>query len=93
MIEAHLHKITMNPTECRDLVQQIGSTTHLALWMKKHNTLQETLMMLYAELRREARPSYVSRLYSRYRALSAERDKEAMKVWARKHCWRRTNGL
>ncbi len=82
MIEAHLHKMQLTPEHCKDLRRFIPNTTAVTYELTKRNTLNEVLALLYAELTGQNRASIVDRIYSKYRTLSPNRDREAMQIWA-----------
>jgi len=84
MIEAYLENIKLSKDDQRTLLNKMNSTTQLAVTLHKYRSLNEVLMLLYTELNNGNRPSYVARIYGRYRVLSGDRDKEAMKLWAHK---------
>jgi len=84
MIEAHLNRITLTEEQRVDLRLRMQSTTQLARELRRRQSLAEVLILLYAELTGENRPSYVSRIHSRYRALCGARDTEALKLWAKR---------
>ena len=81
MLKEYLEELQISPVDQLHMTNQMTSFYSLAIALDQCTSAEQVLKYLKAELDTRNRPSYVSRIYGRYRKMLPKTDLETLTQW------------